>query len=183
MGIKLIRLVELIQRAEDFEQLAMRRLEKIQLLEKQVRQHVYSLAKKKMPPGEVAKHLDDHLETSTVESDADTNILLSDLIDEKGGDIQPDENLLEVWVKGATLDDKLLVPGSSTFVVIDFFDYESQATSLVNGKTPQWDFAATFKLSIDDFLLRYFALDVITFELNMVRNDTRSTHSPSLPTF
>ena len=149
----------------------MRRLEKIQLLEKQVRQHVYSLAKKKMPVGDAGNLLNDHLlETSTVTSDTDTNnILLSDLIDEKGGDIQPDENLLEVWVKGATLDEKLIVPGSSTFVVIDFFDYESQATSLITGKNPQWDFAATFKLSVDDFLLRYFALDVITFELNMVK--------------
>ena len=139
-------------------------------------------------------------------------------------------------------------PGSSTFMVIDFFDYESQTTSLISGMPriifhffccsisfskfilcfyllrffitfsspacpsltllfilfticyyfitsfivsfslhivtltrtydfcavhttgtkPVWEFATTFKIIVDDFLLRYLATDVITLELNMV---------------
>ena len=36
------------------------------------------------------------------------------------------------------------------------------------GNKPVWDFATTFKIIVDDFLLRYLATDVITLELNMV---------------
>ena len=75
--------------------------------------------------------------------------------------------VLQVWVKSATLRDGVITPGSSSFVVIDFFDYESQTTGLLTGSKPQWDFAATYKLVVDDFLLRYLATDVITLELNM----------------
>jgi hypothetical protein len=113
------------------------------------------------------------------------NVLLSELIDEHGGDLNPDENLLEgmciakamtmildltlkynhhqfiakfnviffqiiifmnfitiyfihiavVWVKSATVRDGVVGPGASTFVVIDFFDYESQTTSLLTGNS------------------------------------------------
>ena len=36
------------------------------------------------------------------------------------------------------------------------------------GNKPAWDFACTFKIIVDDFLLRHLATDVITLELNMV---------------
>jgi hypothetical protein len=39
----------------------------------------------------------------------------------------------------------------------------------MSGNLPQWDFAATYKIVVNDFLLRYLATDVITLELNMVR--------------
>jgi hypothetical protein len=38
-----------------------------------------------------------------------------------------------VWVKSATVREGVIGPGASTFVVIDFFDYESQTTSLLTG--------------------------------------------------
>lgn len=159
---------ELIQRAEDFEELALRRLEKIHSLEAQIRELVYGVAGKKthkiVAPKEPQRG--SKKDTSIVETEPD-NPLLSELIDEKGGEITPDENLLEIWVKSATLRDGILGPGSSSFVVIDFFDYESQTTALVSGTKPQWDFAATFKIVVDDFLLRYLATDVVTFEYNM----------------
>ena len=41
--------------------------------------------------------------------------------------------------------------------------------SLYIGNKPAWDFATTFKIIVDDFLLRYLATDVVTLELNMVR--------------
>ena len=124
-----------------------------------------------MPESSKKKGQEGDIDTSTIASESDTNLLLSEFIEERGGDLQPDENLLEVWIKGATFTENFkggVPPGSSTFIVTDFFDYESQATSLISGNKPYWDFAATFKLSVDDFMLRYFALDAITFELNMV---------------
>ena len=159
---------ELVQRSEDFEELALRRLEKIHALEAQIRELIYGVSGKK------THKIVDHNPTQrgakkdvVVADPEPDNPLLSDLIDEKGGEITPDENLLEIWVKSATLRDGVLGPGSSSFVVIDFFDYESQASALISGTKPQWDFAATFKIVVDDFLLRYLATDVVTFEYNI----------------
>ena len=97
------------------------------------------------------------------------NALLSDLIDEKNGDLKPDENLIEIWIKNAVIKPSVIPTGSSTFIVIDFFDYESQTTSLMTGNMPQYDFGASYKVIVDDFLLRYLAVETATLELNLVR--------------
>lgn len=158
------------KKAMEIESLSARRQEKIQSLEAVIRQHVYSTAKGGKSVGLL---LDSKAAMRSAPAAADTvpevqNDLLVELINEKDGDIRPDENLLEVWVKACTIQDRIVLPGSSTFVVIDFFDYESQATSLVSGSKPNWDFAATYKIIVDDFLLLYMATDSISFELNMV---------------
>jgi protein fantom len=170
---------DLLRKAEDFEEIALRRLDKIHVLEAQIRQYVYGLAKTSKTKGKFPTIVggantnapDDDLETTFTGSDNGA-ALLSELIDDAGansqGDLRHDENLLEIWVKSASVKDGILVPGSSTFVVVDFFDYESQTTSLLSGLKPQWDFATTYKVIVDDFLLRYIATDVATLELNMV---------------
>jgi hypothetical protein len=150
---------ELTRRLVDFEDLAMKRLNKIHSLEAQLRQVVYGVSKK-------SKVLHDGDTSMMSETDNNNNTLLAELVDEKGGDINPDENLLEVWIKSASVRDVVIPAGTSSFLVIDFFDYESQTTALSPGNKPQWDFAAVFKLTIDDFLLRYLATDVLTLELN-----------------
>ena len=48
---------------------------------------------------------------------------------------------------GAELEPGVLSAGSSSFVVVDFFDFESQATPLLPGVSPAFDFATTFKVS------------------------------------
>jgi protein fantom len=165
---------EIEQRAEDFEELAMKRLNKIHSLEAQLREVVYRMAKKKGKGG----RKDDmvaYLAADTTGAGMDTiseaeteNVLLSELLEEKNGEIDPDENMIEIWVKSGTIKDGLIIPGSSTFVVVDFFDYESQTTSIMPTSKPHWDFAATYKIVVDDFLLRYLATEGATFELNMV---------------
>lgn len=52
----------------------------------------------------------------------------------------------QVWVVGAELEPGVLSAGSSSFVVVDFFDFESQATPLLPGVSPAFDFATTFKV-------------------------------------
>lgn len=161
----------LLDKAGSFEELAAKRLEKIHKLEAQVRQYIYGLSKNSKVP----KSNRDYYASVTPEQKGATdpedeeagNALLNELIEDKGGNIREDENLLEIWVKSCSIRDGVLSPGSSTFVVIDFFDYESQTTALLSGSKPQWDFAATYKLIVDDFLLRYLATDTVTLELNM----------------
>ena len=162
---------DLQQKASDFEEIALKRLDKIHSLEAQVRQYVYGLSKSTKAPRaakEVMMITPDGKASPALETDETDNALLNELIEDKGGNIRDDENLMEIWVRGATIREGNLVPGSSTFVVIDFFDYESQTTSLLSGIKPQWDFAATYKITVDDFLLRYLATDTVTLELNMV---------------
>lgn len=162
---------EILKRCEGFEELALRRQEKILSLESQIRQYIYGMAKRgsKLGGKEPEKNLlaiNASLDMGATEEAE--SALLADLIEEGGGEIQPDDNLMEVWIKEATIRDNVLTPGCSTFMVTDFFDYESQSTGLTAGNHPKWDFATTFKITVDDFLLRHLATDVITFELNMV---------------
>lgn len=50
---------------------------------------------------------------------------------------------------GAELEPGVLSAGSSSFVVVDFFDFESQATPLLPGMSPAFDFATTFKVRLN----------------------------------
>lgn len=159
---------DLQQKAESFEEIAIKRLDKIHKLEAQVRQYIYGLSKNSKVP----KSNRDVMIVSPEQKDRDDedehdNALLNELLEDKGGNIRDDENLMEIWIKGCTIRDGILTPGSSTFAVIDFFDYESQTTSLLSGSKPQWDFAATYKLVVDDYLLMFLATNVVTLELNM----------------
>lgn len=175
--------VEYKDKVSSLESLAMSRLDKIHSLEAQLKQFIYGLSKQvkkkgtsgmdKFVPGDILafdgmSEQKEGYDPSTM-IDPEHQVVLLDLLKDPDGNIQPYENVLEIWVKEAKINQGVLTAGSSTFVVIDFFDYESQTTSILNGTSPQWDFAATYKLHIDDFLLRYLATDYITLELNMVR--------------
>ena len=179
---------DLIAKNNQLESLSMKRQEKIQMLEAQLRQHLYAASSS---GGKVSSkghpYKDNFMDNASVSEAVSVtgdiqNDLLAELINEKDGPVLPDENLMEVWVKSGVINEKVLPPGSSTFVVMDFFDYESQATSLVSGTKPAWDFAASFKIKVDDFLLRYFATDTIAFELNMaMKGDFRLLARCTLP--
>jgi Ca2+-binding EF-hand superfamily protein len=101
-------------------------------------------------------------------ADADHEAALRrDLVDACGEEgLSPDVNLMEVWIRSATINGDFVPSSSSSFVVCDFFDYESQATIMREGTSPVWDHAASYKLTIDDFLLYHVATDVLTIELN-----------------
>jgi hypothetical protein len=157
---------EIARRLTDFEDLAMKRLNKIHSLEAQIRQLIYGVSKKPNKSMMMDRDKSNGKDDGNASHLDDDNALLAELIDEKGGDLNPDENLLEVWIKGGHIRDVVIPAGTSSFLLIDFFDYESQTTALAPGNKPQWDFAATFKLVVDDFLLRYLATDVLTLELN-----------------
>jgi hypothetical protein len=173
---------DLVSKAEGLETIALKRLDKIHALEAQLRQYVYGLSKtaSKHNKGIIAivspdkstyQHDDNNVNVNNNNIEIDTydgSDLIAELLGDRDGDLRPDENLLEVWIKEATIKDGVLPPASSAFIVIDFFDYESQATTLLTGMKLQWDFAATYKVNVDDFLLRYFATGALTLELNMV---------------
>lgn len=155
---------DLAKKTTDFEQLSLIRLEKIHKLEAQLRELTYGLGKNLKAKSSAFIENGD---TSTIADIDEDNNLISQLLSDKK-EIEPDENLLEIWIKRAKFEDGVLPPGSSTFVVVDFFDYESQATPLIGGGKPSWDFAATYKIRIDDFFLRFLATDSVHIDINMV---------------
>ena len=64
----------------------------------------------------------------------------------------------QVWIVGAHLKDGAISAGASSFFVVDFYDFESQATPLLTGLNPRFDFATTYKITIDDLFFRYACL-------------------------
>mmetsp|Transcript_13726 Transcript_13726/g.42525 ORF Transcript_13726/g.42525 Transcript_13726/m.42525 type:complete len:2018 (+) Transcript_13726:191-6244(+) len=144
---------ELLQKVEDYEALNVKRLQRIHTLEAQLKQARYSTGKSKL------RSIDEDDRSETTES---TNLLLAELQD---GDLQPDENLVEVWVVSASLDEGVVSPNASTFAVVDFLTYESQATQWLPGSKPEFDFATSYKVSVDDLFLRYLATESLSLEI------------------
>jgi Ca2+-binding EF-hand superfamily protein len=158
----------LASRLDDFEKLAAARLKKIASLEAQLKDHIYGVggggggfaadtaaaaAAEVMEDGEVVEPLrEDNLAAACA------------------GDFGPGENLLEVWVVEAGLDSAYVDAGAHTFMMVDFFDYESQPTQLEQGLRPKYDFSATFRVGMSDFLLRHLLTDSVRVELNVARH-------------
>ncbi|CAB1116161.1 unnamed protein product [Ectocarpus sp. CCAP 1310/34] len=150
---------ELGQKLRDFEALALERLTVINRLEAQVKQLLYGPARRQRlgAPGDAsAAQMEQEQESA----------LLSELAE---GDFSADQNIVEVWVVGAELEPGVLSAGSSSFIVVDFFDFESQATPLLPGVSPAFDFATTFKVTVDDFFLRFLGTEGLVLELNQAR--------------
>jgi protein fantom len=150
---------DLAQRARDFEALAEKRQQKIETLEAQVRELVYASTsgKKKQKRQQTSTTHDEVASAASSE-----NTLLDEVIMEGG--FGPDENLVEMWVRQAAFREAVLRPGGSTFVTFDFFDYETQVTPVLVGANPQYEFAAAYKVTVDDFFLRCLATDTLVLE-------------------
>ena len=86
------------------------------------------------------------------------------------GEFGPGENLLEVWVVEAQLDSKYFDQNAHTFMMVDFFDFESQPTQLEQGLNPKYDFSSTFKVEVKDFFIQHLLKETVTIELNIARH-------------
>lgn len=144
---------DLLTKVEDYEALNVKRLQRIHTLEAQLKQARYSTTSRKLHA------IDEDDASINTES---TNLLLAELNE---GDLAADENLVEVWVVSASLDEGVVSPGASTFAVVDFLTYESQATQWLPGSRPEFDFATSFKVSVDDLFLRYLATESLQLEI------------------
>jgi hypothetical protein len=153
---------DLIVKLEDYEALNVKRLQRINVLEAQLRQARYATTKRGgAGPPRAPRGLEDDAASVASESTAG-NALLMEL---KSGELAADENLVEVWIVGMDLDDGLVSPGSSTFAVVDFLNFESQATQWLPGTKPEFDFATSYKVSVDDLFLRYLATESLDVEV------------------
>ena len=92
-------------------------------------------------------------------------------------DFEPGENILEIYIVEATLlngdaippgsimvggEATTLSPDSTTFVMCDFYDYETQTTPIMTGLSPQYNFAATYKIETESmFFMRYLSTETL----------------------
>jgi hypothetical protein len=81
-------------------------------------------------------------------------------------DVGPDENLFELRVASATLHADYFGALPSTFVSVDFFQHETQATPMRQGLQPEFDFTAQYVLTVDDLFLHYLATASLRIDLN-----------------
>ncbi|KAJ1619453.1 hypothetical protein T492DRAFT_890294, partial [Pavlovales sp. CCMP2436] len=84
--------------------------------------------------------------------------------------VREDENLFELHVLAAELA-RDFFPGTAprTFVTVDFYQHESQATAMVDGHAALYDLLAQFIVSADDLFLHYLRTHSLSLELHQAR--------------
>jgi hypothetical protein len=96
--------------------------------------------------------------------DNDTSSLASELLD-----FGPGEDVLEVYVVDAMLDPDVLGRHDTTFAMVDFYDFETQASPLATGAAPEYRFSATYRVATDAYFLRHMAGESLTVDVNQAR--------------
>ena len=77
-------------------------------------------------------------------------------------DVRADENMFELRVVSAKLNQDYFSALPATFVSFDFFQHDTQATPMRQGLAPEYDFTAQYILVADDLFLHYAATTVRT---------------------
>lgn len=84
-----------------------------------------------------------------------------------------------MWVREAEFRDEAWEPDAPTFALVEFFTFETEATPVLDGRQPRYDFAASYRVTVDDFLLKYLATQRLVVEVPTGRRKTRTrTNEP-----
>jgi Ca2+-binding EF-hand superfamily protein len=156
------------KRMRDIELLCEERLQRIQRLEAEIRQLKYLRGKADASKSREA--VED--EAGSSDDDASDVVSIPESLVLAASELASGEQLIELWVRSASFDRKMVGENASTFVLCDFFDFESQSTSLMIGSHPEYNLSATFKVTVDGFFLRYLASETLTLEVHQaIRGD------------
>lgn len=151
---------ELVAKIQDHEALCLRRLQRINVLEAQLTQSRYMAVKATRTETALSAIRTEEVD---VESTASRNdALLAEL---GSGELATDENLVEVWLLNCEYSEGSIASGMTTFAVVDFYNFESQATQWLPGLKPEFDWATSYKVKVDDVFLRYLATESLTLEI------------------
>ncbi|TMW68489.1 hypothetical protein Poli38472_005957 [Pythium oligandrum] len=170
---------KLQKRMKELELIAEERQQRIQQLEAQIRQLKY--ARERLLHEQNANN-NERDDSSSSDGDDSEVASISESLVFAARDLAPGEQLLEIWILNAHFDRSVITSTSSTFLLCDFYDFESQSTPLLIGNLPDYNFSATFKVLVDAFFLRYVASEMLVFELHQaVQGDFRLIGRASLP--
>ena len=142
----------IVQKLTASEELAGKRLQKIHVLEAQVKQLQRTNARSIVDSEEPVQ------EGQTVE------------LSVGGGDLEPGENLIEIRLLEANFVEAKVGKNLTTFCMIDFFEYETQASPLASGAEAKYNFSALFKVTTDHFLLRHLSTENLVIEINRTKH-------------
>jgi len=82
-------------------------------------------------------------------------------------DLAPDENIFELRLLGVDIDGAALgEEDPATFMTVDFFEHETQATAVQQGLTVTADHTLQYVVKVDDFFLEYMDTKRLPVELN-----------------
>lgn len=156
-------------RIKELEMLAEERQQRLHQLEAQIRQLKYAraklLQKSRLSDNEPDLSSSSDEESSDVESISESLVMAA-------RDLAPGEQLLELLIASGNFDRNVVSGNSSTFILCDFYDFESQTTPLLMGSQPEYSFSSTFKVTVDGFFLRYLASETLAIEVHQaVRGD------------
>ncbi|CAK4615697.1 unnamed protein product [Aphanomyces euteiches] len=156
------------RKIDELELVADQRLRKIAQLEAQLRQLKYMRVKdlKTSSRGRLNAFGDDEDTLSLPGCEPENEVDDVPALDFAAVDLAAGDNLMELWIVQAQFDAKYINGTGCTFVLCDFFDFESQSTSLVMGSKPRYNFAATYKITADAFFLRYLASETLALEVH-----------------
>lgn len=160
---------QLQRRMKELELLCEERQQRIHALQAEIKQLKYAREKMLLKAREAEETCSDDSasddEGSEVASLSESLILAS-------RDLAPGEQLLEVGIVSGNFDNSVVGINSSTFVICDFYDFESQSTPLLMGNRPEYNLSATFKVTVDGFFLRYLASESVVLEVHQaIRGD------------
>uniref|UniRef100_A0A8B9GA69 RPGRIP1 like n=1 Tax=Amazona collaria TaxID=241587 RepID=A0A8B9GA69_9PSIT len=84
--------------------------------------------------------------------------------------LQRGENLFEIHISKVVFSSAVMqafgVCEPATFCTYSFYDFELQATPIVYGHTPSYDFTSQYLVQADDCFLHYMQQNSITFEVH-----------------
>ncbi|RLN27294.1 hypothetical protein BBJ28_00007221 [Nothophytophthora sp. Chile5] len=160
---------QLQRRMKDLELLCEERQQRIHHLEAEIRQLKYARERLLLKSRDIDEMPSDGSSSDDENSEAES---LSESLVLAARDLAPGEQLLELGIVNANFDRSAVGVNSSTFVLCDFYDFESQSTPLLMGNRPEYNLSATFKVTVDGFFLRYLASECIALEVyQAVRGD------------
>uniref|UniRef100_A0A061R9T6 Protein fantom n=1 Tax=Tetraselmis sp. GSL018 TaxID=582737 RepID=A0A061R9T6_9CHLO len=87
-------------------------------------------------------------------------------LDEELSDLAPSENIFELHLASAALDEDAVGRNPPTFLTVDFFEHETQASSVVSSTAPEYDHTIQYVLQADTFFLEYLDTKSLVVELN-----------------
>eukprot|EP00794_Sanderia_malayensis_P018807 gene18807-20703_t len=100
-------------------------------------------------------------------------------------ELERGQNILEIQIGKATLTNnglkKFAQADPQTFVTIEFFEYEMQATPVFSGQRPLFNFTSQFIVVADDFFLHHIAKESALIEMHQaLGTDYKTLGSASL---
>ncbi|POM64987.1 Hypothetical protein PHPALM_19404, partial [Phytophthora palmivora] len=160
---------QLQRRMRDLELLCEERQQRIHTLQAEIRQLKYAREKLLLKIRDAEEECPE--ESGSDDEGSDVASLSESLI-LAARELAPGEQLLELGIRSGSFDSSVVGINSLTFILCDFYDFESQSTPLLMGNRPEYNLSATFKVTVDGFFLRYLASESIFLEVHQaIRGD------------